>query len=406
MPQFNYTAVNQQGEKVTALIEAQSEDEVRVFLRSQKLRPIKISQASVFEADLGKIIGFGSKIKLTDIILFTRQLSILIGSGVPLVQSLDVIGSQMKHPEFKKIILTMKEKISAGTFLWESMSSYKNIFSDIYVSLIKAGEASGSLDVILKRVIKYLDDIDKLVKSIKSAMMYPVIVSIVGVVVVIGMLAFIIPKFEELLKNSNQALPLPTQIVISLSHFVQSNFLIIVLALVGLGLGIRMYLNTEEGKRFFDYNIFKVPLIGDLMNKVAIARFSRTMQTLLSSGVNLLDALEICKDAVGNKAISELIVKMKAEVEQGKTLSSIMSKNSLFPPMSVQMVTVGENTGNLDKMLEKVADWYEEEVSMAVANLTKLIEPFVLVVLGGLVAGMLLAMYLPVFKLSGGAGGM
>lgn len=402
MPQFNYTAVNREGQRIQGAIDAATEAEVRIALRAQQLRPVRIARKSALEVDLFKLGGGGTKTRPTDVLLFTRQFSILLSSGIPLVQGLEIIGSQMKSPGMKRVVMLMKEKITTGSFLWESMSEHKKTFSQIYVSMIRAGEASGALDVILQRMIKYLDDAEKVKKLVKSAMVYPVTVVIIGIVVVIGMLAFVIPKFEDLLKQSGQELPAPTQFVISASHFVQGNFLWLVLGTAAAVYFTRRFLNTPEGKRFFDYYILKAPLFGPLMNKVAVARFSRTMQTLLSSGVNLLDALDICRTAIGNRTIEDTILKIKGEVEQGKTLSAIMAKIPYFPPMAVQMVTVGENTGNIDKMLERVADWYEEEVKDTVGNLTKLMEPLILVFLGGMVGGLLIAMYLPIFKMSAG----
>lgn len=403
MAQFSYTAVTKKGERVKGAIDAANEGEVRMALRAQQLRPIRIAKKGALEMDLGKLVRGAGGTKPIDTLLFTRQLSILLSSGVPLVSGLDIIGSQMQSSGMKRVVLLVKEKITGGAHLWEAMGEHPKTFSKIYVNMVRAGESSGALDVILQRMIKYLEDAEKLKRLVKSAMVYPVTVLIIGVVVLIGMLAFVIPKFEDLLKGSGQELPLPTQIVINSSHFVQKNFLFI---LVGIGIAvwlIRAFIQSQDGKRFIDYNVLKAPLFGPLMNKVAVARFSRTMQTLLASGVNLLDALDITRGAIGNVAIEETIGKIKSEVEQGKHLSTIMAKISYFPPMAVQMVTVGENTGNVDKMLERVADWYEEEVQAMVGNLTKLMEPLILVFLGGMVGGMLISMYLPIFKMSGGA---
>ncbi len=403
MAQFSYTAVTKKGERVKGALDAANEGEVRMALRAQQLRPIKIAKKGALEMDLGKLVSGGGGTKPVDTLLFTRQLSILLSSGVPLVSGLDIIGSQMQSPGMKRVVLMVKEKITGGTHLWEALSEHKKTFSTIYVNMVRAGESSGALDVILQRMIKYLDDAEKLKRLVKSAMVYPVTVSIIGVAVMIGMLAFVIPKFEDLLKGSGQELPLPTQIVINASHFVQHNFLFIIAGVGVAGFLVLRFARSQEGKRFIDYNILHAPLFGPLMNKVAVARFSRTMQTLLSSGVNLLDALDICRGAIGNMAIEETIGKIKSEVEQGKHLSAVLAKISYFPPMVVQMVTVGENTGNVDKMLERVADWYEEEVQAMVSNLTKLMEPLILVFLGGMVGGMLISMYLPIFKMSGGA---
>ena len=401
MPQYNYKAVNKAGEKKNGILTAKDEGEVRMVLRAQSLRPISISKTSALNTDLGQLFGGGS-IKTKEVLVFTRQLAVLIQSGVPLVQGLEIIADQMQPGAMKKTIQTIREKVTGGTFFWEAMKDEKKAFPEIYVQLVAAGEKSGALDVILNRLAKYLEEAEKLKAMVISAMTYPAIVFLIAGGVIMVMLGFVIPKFEEFLKTGGQELPLPTQIVVDASHFITKNFSFIIVGFVAVVYMSYAYLKTREGKKFFDYNVLKAPLFGPLLNKIAVARFARTMQTLLASGVNLLDALEICKKAAGNIAIEESIVKIKKEIEQGDKLSNVMSKIKIFPSMATQMVTVGENTGNIDKMLEKVADWYEEEARNLIGNMTKLIEPLMIVVLGGIVGGMLMAMYLPVFKMAGG----
>ncbi|MEW6058071.1 MAG: type II secretion system F family protein [Bdellovibrionota bacterium] len=405
MPQYMYTAVNRGGEKIKGSVDAPNENEARVMLRSQQLRPLTIAKAGAFEIDLAKLGGLIGAVKSTDVLLFTRQLSILVSSGIPLMQGLEVIAGQIQSPAMKRVVLAIKEKVTGGSFLWEAMQAYRAVFPDVYISMVKAGEASGSLDPILKRLTKYLDDANKLKKLVQGALIYPIAITAVGIVVTIVMLVFVIPKFEELLTSSGQELPEVTRMVIAASHFVQHNILYIIAGLATTGYLGGRYVKTDEGRAFFDYASLKVPLFGQLLLKVAVSRFARTMQTLLSSGINLLDALDICRDAVGNKTLAETMVKMRLEVEKGKSLGAVMDKMPIFPSMVVQMVTVGESTGNVDKMLERVADYYEEDVQALVGNLTKMIEPFVLVFLGGLVGGLMIAMYLPIFKLAGGAAG-
>lgn len=403
MAQFSYVATNKEGARVKGVIDAPNEAEVRVLLRAQSLRPVRITKSGALDVDIMKLPMF-SRVSNDDIILFTRQLSILLSSGVPLVQGLEVIAQQMQNAAMKRICLAIKEKVTGGSFLWEAMKSYNEVFSDLYVSMVRAGESAGALDTILKRLIKYLDDANRLKKLVRGAMVYPIAVVLVGIAVVMVMLIWVIPKFEELLVSSGQELPMPTQVVIDASHFAQENFLYMIGgSAVGFYL-LKRYLKTPEGRAFFDHIVMKVPTFGPIILKVAVARFARTMQTLLSSGINLLDALDICRDAIGNKSIAEMLGKIRADVEQGKSLAAVMSKISLFPHMVVQMVTVGETTGNLDKMLERAAEFYEEDVQNFVNNISKLIEPFVLVFLGGLVGGLMIAMYLPIFKLAGSAG--
>ena len=401
MPQFTYVAVNKEGQKIKGTVDSPNEGEVRIMLRYQQLRPIRISKASALEFDLAKIGGFGGKVKRADVLLFTRQLSVLLSAGIPLVQGLDIISGQASNNELKQILGALREKISGGSFLWQAMGAYKDTFPDIFINMVKAGESSGSLDTILKRLIKYLDDAEKLKKLVKGAMVYPIVVTAVGFIVLIVMMIFVIPKFEELLKSQNQELPGVTKFVIDASHFFQKNLLFIVGGGVAVFYFFRSYLKTEEGKKFFDLIVLKAPLFGELVLKVSVARFARTMQTLLASGINLLDAIDICRTAVGNSTVEENLVKVRAEVENGKTLSSVMGRLPIFPSMVVQMVTVGEGTGNMDKMLERVADYYEEDVENLVSGMTKMIEPLILVFLGGMVGGMLIAMYLPIFTMAG-----
>ncbi|MGE4232209.1 MAG: type II secretion system F family protein [Bacteriovoracia bacterium] len=401
MAQFQYVAVNKKGERVKGAVDAPDENEVRVVLRAQSLRPIRISKAGVFEVDLAALAG--ARIKRTDVIAFTRQLSILIGSGIPLVDALDIITNQTANADMKRVILSMKEKITGGSFLWESMKKNPNVFEDFFVSMIRAGESSGALDAMLKRLLKYMDDSEKLRRLVQGAMVYPIAIILVAVSVIFLMLTFVIPKFEELLKTSNQELPGPTQLVITASHFFQHNVLYIVGGVTALGFLIRNFLKTEDGRKVFDAHMLSIPGIGSLVLKGALARFSRTLHTLLASGINILDALDICKSTIGNKTLEENVGRIRKEVETGKSLAATMGKMPIFPNMVVQMINVGESTGNLDKMLERIADLYEEDLQNAVASLSKLIEPVILVVLGGVVGGLMISMYLPIFKMAGGA---
>lgn len=403
MSQFTYTAINKEGEKIKGSIDAPNESEVRVMLRSQNLRPLKIGATSALDLDIGKLLGIGGSFGRADVLLFTKQLSILISSGIPLVQGLEIITDQIKSPALKQAIMAIREKVTGGAFLWEALNAYRESFSDIFISMIRAGEAAGALDAIFKRLIKYLEDAEKLRKLVVGAMIYPIAIVSVGIIVVIIMMVFVIPKFEDLLKGAGQKLPAPTQFVINASHFFQHNLGYMIAIAVGFSFVLKRYLKTPEGRRVFDYYILKMPLFGGLLLKIAVARFARTMQTLLSSGINILDALEICRDAIGNESIAQNIVTIKSEVEQGKTLSAVMAKIPVFPSMVVQMLTVGESTGNVDKMLERIAEYYEEEVQAVVSNLSKLIEPLVLVFLGGMVGGLMIAMYLPIFQMAGGA---
>ena len=404
MPQFQYQGVDKGGKKMEGTIDAEDEGGIRMALRNMGIRPTRITKAGVMNADIGKMLGGGNSISHESIVTFTRQLQVLISSGVPIVQALEILIEQADTPMMKNTLTTIREKVSSGTYFWEALSAFPKTFPKLYISLIRAGESSGSIDLMLKRLSRYLEDAERLRKMLKSAMMYPVMVISLGCAVIGVMMVFVIPKFEEMLKTGGEELPLPTQIVISVSHFLINNLPYL---LVGIGALIYLLLNyvrSDEGRAFIDRSLFNAPMVGNLMKKSGIARFSRTMQTLLASGVNLIDAIDICKATIDNAVLENAVAKIRAEVESGKTLGSVIGKLGVFPKMAVQMISVGESTGNLDKMLEKVADFYESEVESMINGLTKLIEPIVLVILGSMVGGIMIAMYLPIFKLAGSAG--
>jgi len=403
MAEFQYQGVDKQGKKVTGTLEAASEGDLRMLLRNMGVRPQKISKSGVLNSDLKSLVGVGKSVKLETLVSFTRQLQVLVSSGIPLVQALDILSEQTNSSVMKRTVTVIKEKVSAGSYFWEAISGYPKIFPKIFIALMRAGEASGAMDQMLKRLTRYLEDADRLRKLVKSAMLYPIIVVLIGIGVISLMLVFVIPKFEELLKSSGQALPGPTQFVITISHFFANNVLYI---FGGVGIFIFLltrYLKTSEGRAIKDRLVFQLPIFGNLSQKAGVARFSRTMQTLLSAGVTLIDAIDICKSTIDNAVLETAVAKIKGDVEAGKTLGAVIAKLGVFPPMAVQMISVGESTGALDKMLDKVADFYESEVETMVNGLTKLIEPLILVFLGGTVGGLMIAMYLPIFKLAGSA---
>lgn len=402
MPEFKFQGIDKAGKKVSGQIDVPHEGDLRMHLREQGIRPIKISKAGASTTVAG-LFGQGVlKVPIEALVIFTRQLQVLIGSGIPLVQGLEILLDQSSNVSLKIIIEAVREKISQGSYLWESLSAYPQVFPKLYIALIRAGEASGSMDQMLKRISRYLEDSDRLKKMVKSAMMYPIIVFSIGAGVVALMLIFVIPKFEEMLTSAGQELPGPTKLVIGMSHFLVNNIMTI-LGAVGFSIYIiRRYLNSTEGRALTDRILFRMPLFGPMSQKSGVARFARTMQTLLSSGVNLIDAIDICKATIDNAVLEDAVSKIRAEVEAGKTLGAVIAKLEVFPKMAVQMIGVGESTGNLDKMLEKVADFFESEVETLVGGMSKLIEPLVLVGLGGMVGGIMIAMYLPIFKLAGG----
>jgi len=406
VPIYQYQAVDKAGKKVTGTLEFQTEGELRMALREKGLRPTRITLGGQsLSTKVTQAFGGGiGNVSTAVLVGFTRQLQVLMGSGIPMVQGLDILSGQQEDATMKTIIIAVREKISEGSYLWEALSAYPQVFPKIYIALIRAAEASGSMDSMLKRLSTYLEDSDRTMKMIKSAMMYPIIVTSIGMGVISLMLIFVIPKFEEMLKGGGQELPLPTQMVIITSHFLVNNILYILGTLGTAIYLLRKYVRSEEGRAVKDQLMFRMPLFGPMLQKGGVARFSRTMNTLLHAGVNLIDAVDICKMTIDNAVLEEAVGKIRSQVEAGQTLGSVLSKLDAFPKMAVQMISVGEQTGNLDQMLEKVADFYEGEVAILVGGISKLIEPIVLVVLGGTVGGMMVAMYLPIFKLAGGAG--
>ncbi len=398
MPIFKYEGVKRNGEAIKAAVNLPSENEVRIFLRQQGIRPSKIEQESVFNKEI-KLFGGG--VKDTEVAIMTRQLAVMVSSGVPLLQAFDILQQGEKNANLKKALTDIQEAIAAGSPLWEAMSKQKEIFNHLYVYLVRAGEMGGALDLILNRLAKYLDDNVRLVRMVKGAMVYPAAVLVVGFGVTFGLLTFVVPQFESMITASGGELPALTKMVINISHFCSNYFIYIIGGIVG---GVAVFtktIRTPEGKRSWDRFMLSMPLFGDLLVKGATARFARTLGTMLTSGVNLIDAIEICKMTMDNSVIEDALGKVKEEISAGKTIALPLAQAKVFPGMVIQMINVGENTGTLDQMLIKVADFYEAEVEAVVAGLSKLIEPIVLVVLGGIVAFILIAMYLPVFNIAG-----
>ncbi len=404
MAQFSYKGVDRQGKRLQGKMDVANEGDLRMALRAQGIRPTLITKAGALEKDLFSMFnsGQGASVPVQHTVLFTRQLQLLISSGIPLVQALEVLGEQSSHKQLQTIVGVIREKVSSGAYLWEAMSHYPNVFPKLYVALMRAGEASGAMESMLKRLSKYLEEEERLRRMIKSAMMYPIFVVLIGAGVITAMMIFVIPKFEEMLKSNNQQLPWITQAVINASHFTSHNILYLIGGAMFGVWALKKYTSTPEGRAVKDRLIFRSPVFGQLAQKSGIARFCRTLQTLLVAGVNLIDAIDICKGAADNAVIEEAIGTIRGQVEGGKTLGMILGKLPIFPRMSAQMIMVGESTGNLDKSLEKIADFYESDVEVLVGGMSKLIEPFVLVVLGGAVGGMMIAMYLPIFQLAGG----
>jgi len=397
MPIFAYRGRSQTGQMVAGRMEANTTEAVIAQLRQQRVFPISVKpQPKPIEL---RLPGFGGKVKEKDLTVFTRQLATMIDAGLPLVQCLETLASQQPNKQFKKTLTEIREGVEGGATFAAALKRHTAAFDSLYVNMVEAGEAGGLLDTILNRLAVYIEKAMTLRRKVKGALIYPSTIVVVAITVVIFLLTFVIPTFAKFFEGARVPLPLPTQIVMALSRFVQAHLL------AGLGLfvagiaGIRFSYGTEKGRKTIDALFLRIPVFGALFRKVAVARFTRTLGTLIASGVPILDGLDITAKTAGNKIVEEAIMKTRASIAEGKTIAAPLQSSGVFPPMVVQMISVGEQSGALDSMLEKIADFYDAEVDQAVANLTALIEPILMVFLGVVVGGIIVAMYLPIFKL-------
>ncbi len=391
--QFTYQAKDSRGKLVEGVVEAADEKSAIGRVRAQRLNVIKIEK---------KAAGggfFKPKVQNKDIVVFSRQLSTLVSSGVPIVQGLDILVTQAENPAFKHVLSGVKKDIEAGLSIADAMTKYPRAFSELYVSMIRAGEVGGILDVILERLSSYLEAAEALKAKVKSALMYPAVVSGAAALITIFLIAFVIPVFKDIFSGFGADLPLPTQIVIGLSDALRNNALYLILGLGGGIWGIRRYLKTEKGKVQFDRFSLQLPVFGILLKKVAIAKFTRTLGTLIKSGVPILQALETVAKTSGNKIIEAAINESKNSIKEGGRISEPLQKSGIFPPMVVQMIGVGEETGSLDNMLGKIADFYDQEVDTAVKGLTSMIEPVIIIFMGVVIGTIVIAMFMPMFEL-------
>jgi len=382
-------------------MEAVSRQAVITRLRTQRIRPLpeKIKEKGKgLDRDI-KLPSFGSPVNQRDIVIFTRQFATMIDAGLPLVQCLDILAAQTENKPFRDVIRDVKEEVEAGSTFATALKKHPKIFTDLYSNMVSAGEVGGILDTILNRLAAYMEKIVRLKSKIKGAMIYPSCIIAAAVLVTGILLVYVIPVFADLFHSFGQALPAPTQFVINLSNLTIQYFWVIVLGIVGTSVALVMTSRTERGRFWLDRLALRLPVFGDLIRKTAIARFSRTLGTLVSSGVPILDALTITGRTAGNKIVERSIFATRASISEGKTIAEPLIESKVFPPMVCQMIAVGETTGALDQMLQKIADFYEDEVDNAVANLTSLMEPMVILFLGVVIGGLVVSMYLPIFKL-------
>ncbi|MDL1955438.1 MAG: type II secretion system F family protein [Candidatus Desulfofervidus auxilii] len=397
MPVFVWEGKTAEGKTIRGEFEASNVSVVRHRLRHQGITPIKVvPKTKKLEDYLPFLKG---KVKEKDLVIFTRQLGTMLNSGVPVVRALDVLSIQQKNKLFKKVLQEVKTEVEGGSTLADAFKKYPHIFDELFVNMVAAGETGGALDQALERLTIYKEKALALKRKVKGAMVYPIITLMVAIAVVAVILVYVIPSFQKIFADFGTSLPAPTQFVINLSMWFRKYFLQLFMIIFGVIIGVRLWQRTESGKKIFDKLLLTIPLIGTLLQKTAIARFSRTLSTMLQSGVPILQSLDIVAKTSGNKVIEIDLQKVKLEVSRGQTLASSMGEMRIFPPLVVQMVAVGEETGELEKMLSKVADFYEEEVDAAVEALTSMLEPMMIVFLGGIIGGLVVALYLPIFKL-------
>jgi type IV pilus assembly protein PilC len=398
MPEFVYEAKTRAGDVRRGVREAETEEAVSSWLRQQQLSPVKVKRKP---KEFNLVLGSGVSSK--DLVIFTRQFGTMIDAGLPLVQCLDILSSQNENPIFARILKDVKGSVEQGKTFSDALAKHPKVFDPLYVNLVHAGEVGGILDTILNRLAVYIEKRTKLARQVRGALVYPAAILFIAVIVVSVLLTWVIPTFEKMFADfgAKDDLPALTQFVINLSKAFAGNFLWIVLAVGAIVGGVTYAYRTPAGRAVFHKLLLEMPLIGPVMRKIAVARFTRTLGTLLSSGVPILDALEIVAGSSGNVIIEKAILSARAKIAEGKNMADPLMETKAFPPMVVQMIGVGEQTGALDTMLNKIADFYEEEVDIAVAALTSLLEPLMMVVIGGVCGVMIIAMYLPIFEIAG-----
>lgn len=404
MPIYTWEGRTLGGDKKRGEIEAGSPALAGALLRRQKIIPLSIKEKGKGLSMEIKLPAFGRKVKEKELVVFTRQFATMIDAGLPIIQCLDILASQQKNQSFKKVILNVKTEVEGGSTLANALKKQPKVFSDLYVNLVAAGEVGGILDTILNRLAVFMEKAMKLKGKVKGALVYPATILAIAVIVIVVLLTYVIPTFKKMFEGFGGALPAPTQFVINLSNLVRDNIHYMFIGLIAVVFGIYRVYKTEKGRRFIDSLLLKAPVFGDLIRKVSIARFTRTLGTMITSGVPILEALDIVARTAGNKIVEEAVLKTKVNISEGKTIAEPLSETKVFPPMVVQMIAVGETTGAMDTMLSKIADFYDEEVDAAVATLTSLLEPMLMVFLGVVIGGMVLTMYLPIFKIAGSIG--
>ncbi len=393
MPTFTYTARNTNGELKSSTIDASNRDDVVAQLRRQRLTIIKVDEEKV------RAKKSGGGISMRDIVIFTRQFSTMINAGLPLVQALDILSKQSENKALSAVVRDVVFDVESGNTVADAMKKHPKAFSDLYTNMVAAGEAGGILDTILNRLAVFMEKNDALVRKVKGAMIYPTVIMCVAGLCVVILLWKVIPVFASMFSSVGMELPLPTRIVIGASTFLNAYWWALILGVAGLGYVVKKYYATPTGQLAIDRLLLHAPVLGDVLRKSAVSRFTRTLGTLISSGVSILDGLEITARTAGNRVVQDAIMGSRASIAGGETIAGPLQKSKVFPPMVISMIAVGEQTGGLDEMLSKIADFYDDEVDASVSALLSLLEPIMIVFLGIVVGGMVVAMYLPIFDM-------
>lgn len=400
MAKFSYTAKEKTGKTIKGEIQAGDKEKALQILRQRGLFILKMQEKRGGGFSGKKGSKKAASVKLDDLVVFSRQLATLIGAGITIVNAIDTLSLQVEDPNFKAVLVDIKDAVNTGSSLSEAMQKYENIFSGYFINMIKAGESSGMIEEVLERVAEFLEKSSALQKKIKSAMVYPAIVSSMAIIITLVMILVVIPVFEDMFSSFGADLPLPTQILVNISDFMRAHFLLMVAMIVGFVMFLKWYGSTESGHSKLDSIKLKTPVFGDLLRKVSISKFTRTLGTLVKSGVPILTALEIVAKTAGNDIVERAVYDVKDNVQKGESIADPMGKSGIFPPLVTRMISVGEKSGQLENMLTKISDFYDDQVDANVEALTSLIEPIIIAFLGIVIGGIVISMFLPVFQLS------
>jgi type IV pilus assembly protein PilC len=402
MPIYVWAGKTKKGRSLKGELEAADERIARIQLKKRNIEVTKLKQKP---KDLFENISFMQpKVTNKDLVIFTRQFSTMIDAGLPLVQGLNILGEQTENKTFRNMLKQITKDVEGGSTLADALNKHPKVFDSLFVNLVAAGEVGGILDTILQRLAAYIEKAEKLKSQIKGAMTYPIVVVGIAIIVIAVIMIFVIPVFQDMFSSFGKALPVPTQIVVAMSEFFKGNIHYMIGALIVFVWAFRRYRRTNSGRKSIDSILLKLPIFGELIKKVAVARFTRTLGTMVSSGVPILDALEITAKTAGNVVVEEVIFDARSSIAEGQTIAEPLSETDIFPGMVTQMISVGESTGALDAMLEKIADFYDDEVDATVSAMTSMLEPLLMLFLGGSIGGLVVAMYLPIFQMAAAMG--